>query len=98
MRISYSYYSIFGKVEVIYCDIAQPNQTDIAIDNCKFFLSKGGHLLLVVKSRSIDSTREPEEVFLDEAEKLRQADFKITQVIDLEPFAKDHALIHAVWL
>jgi fibrillarin-like pre-rRNA processing protein len=30
--------SVYGKVDVIYCDIAQPDQTEIAIANCeKFF-------------------------------------------------------------
>ncbi|MGQ9469783.1 MAG: fibrillarin-like rRNA/tRNA 2'-O-methyltransferase [Nitrososphaerales archaeon] len=91
-----NYHSIFGKVDLVYCDIAQPDQTDIAIANCKHFLKKNGHILLAVKSRSIDVTKKPSKVFKEEEEKLERAGFKVEQVIELEPFDKDHALIHAV--
>ncbi|MGB9659440.1 MAG: fibrillarin-like rRNA/tRNA 2'-O-methyltransferase [Nitrososphaerales archaeon] len=90
-----NYHSIFGQVDLVYCDIAQPDQTDIAIANCKHFLKKNGHLLLAVKSRSIDVTKKPSKVFKEEEEKLEKAGFKIEQVIELEPFDKDHVLIHA---
>ncbi|MEM3068345.1 MAG: fibrillarin-like rRNA/tRNA 2'-O-methyltransferase [Nitrososphaerales archaeon] len=91
-----NYHSIFGHVDLVYCDIAQPDQTDIAIANCKHFLKKNGHLLLAVKSRSIDVTKKPSKVFEEEEEKLKKAGFKIEQVIELEPFDKDHVLIHAM--
>lgn len=91
-----NYHSIFGYVDLVYCDIAQPDQTEIAIANCRHFLKKNGHLLLTVKSRSIDVTKKPSEVFKKEEEKLGKAGFKVEQVIELEPFDKDHAFIHAV--
>ncbi|MCP8307759.1 MAG: fibrillarin-like rRNA/tRNA 2'-O-methyltransferase [archaeon] len=90
------YHSIFGHVDLVYCDIAQPDQTDIAIANCKHFLKKNGHLLLAVKSRSIDVTKKPSKVFKEEEEKLEREGFKVEQVIELEPFDKDHVLIHAI--
>ena len=50
------YFSVFTKVDIVYVDIAQPEQTKIAIDNCKMYLKKGGFLFLVIKTRSIDVT------------------------------------------
>jgi len=38
------YFSVFKKVEVAYVDIAQPDQTDIAINNCKMYLKSNGYL------------------------------------------------------
>jgi fibrillarin-like pre-rRNA processing protein len=38
------YYSYYGSVNVVYSDIAQPDQTDIAINNCKCYLKLGGDL------------------------------------------------------
>ena len=52
-------------------------------------------LMLVVKSRSIDVVREPEEIFREERKKLEEAGFEVTQVVGLEPFEKDHAMILA---
>lgn len=89
------YYSIHGDVDVVYCDIAQPDQTEIAVLNSKHFLKGGGHLLLIVKSRSIDVTKKPSKVFREEEEKLKSSGFTIDEVMDLEPFDKDHILIHA---
>ncbi|OHE53478.1 MAG: fibrillin [Thaumarchaeota archaeon RBG_16_49_8] len=91
------YRSVFSKVDVIYCDIAQPDQTEIALLNCRRYLSGGGSLLLIVKARSIDALKDPDRVFKEEGEKIEAAGFKIKQLIRLDPFDKDHALISAVW-
>ncbi|HEV2389901.1 MAG TPA: fibrillarin-like rRNA/tRNA 2'-O-methyltransferase, partial [Nitrososphaerales archaeon] len=85
----------FGKMDVVYCDIAQRDQTEIAIANAKAHLKVGGRLLLVVKARSIDQLKEPKLVFKEEAQKLRDAGFLVELVIDLRPFDKDHAMISA---
>jgi fibrillarin-like pre-rRNA processing protein len=92
-----SYYSIFGMVQSVYCDIAQPDQTDIAIENCRVYLEKEGVLLLVVKSRSIDVVKDPRVVIKEEAMKLESNGFSIQQIIDLEPFDKDHGMIYAMY-
>ncbi|TMQ01185.1 MAG: fibrillarin-like rRNA/tRNA 2'-O-methyltransferase [Thaumarchaeota archaeon] len=88
-------YSTIGRVDLVYCDIAQQDQTEIAIQNCRFHLRTGGSLMLVVKSRSIDVVREPEEIFREERKKLEEAGFEVIQVVGLEPFEKDHAMILA---
>ncbi|HKT22139.1 MAG TPA: fibrillarin-like rRNA/tRNA 2'-O-methyltransferase, partial [Nitrososphaerales archaeon] len=79
----------------VYCDIAQPDQTEIALANCARLLKKGGTLLLVVKARSIDVLKDPGRVFLEEKAKLDGAGFKVRGVYELSPFEKDHALIYA---
>ena len=82
-------------MDVVYCDIAQPDQTEIALVNCEKLLKKGGTLLLVVKARSIDVLKDPKHVFVEEKAKLEKAGFKVHDVIELSPFEKDHALIFA---
>ena len=92
-----SYFSVFGTVDVLYCDIAQPDQTEIAIANCFVYLKPNGALLLVVKTRSINVLLNPKTVIAQEAKKLENSKFSIKQIIDLEPFDKDHALIRAIY-
>ena len=92
-----SYFSVFGNVDLVYCDIAQPDQTEIAIKNCNAFLKNKGIMLIVIKTRSIDVTMSPQSVVAMESEKLRQNSFNINQTINLDPFDKDHALIHATY-
>ena len=92
-----AYFSVFGKVDVVYCDIAQPDQTDIAIANCTAYLKKGGVMLLVVKTRSIDVTMDPKAVVVQEAQRLERNGFAIDQIINLEPFDKDHGMISCTY-
>ena len=88
------YFSVFGKVDVVYVDIAQPDQTKIAIDNCEMYLKKGGYFYLVIKTRSIDVTKSPKKIIEDEIKKLK-TNFEVLQTIDLHPFDKDHAMVIA---
>jgi len=75
-----------------FLDIAQPDQTQIAIDNCNMFLKKGGFFFLVIKTRSIDVTKDPRKIVDEEINKLRDK-FEILQTIDLHPYDKDHAMV-----
>ena len=88
------YFSVFGKVDVVYVDIAQPDQTEIAIKNCELFLKKGGYFFLVIKTRSIDVTKAPKRIVEEEIEKLREK-FEVLESIDLHPYDKDHAMVIA---
>jgi len=83
------------QVDVVYCDIAQPDQTEIALANCSSMLKRGGSLLLAVKARSIDVLKDPRRVYAEEADKLSSAGFRVNTVIELSPFEKDHALVYA---
>ena len=91
------YFSVFKKVDVAYVDIAQPDQTDIAINNCKMYLKSNGYLFLVIKARSIDVTKDPNKVISNEIKKLESL-FEIKQIINLQPYDKDHAIVIAVFL
>jgi fibrillarin-like pre-rRNA processing protein len=54
-------------------------------------------MLLVVKTRSIDVTMDPKAVVLQEAKKLERAGFSVQQIINLEPFDRDHGMIYCVY-
>ena len=64
------FFSVYKKVDIVYVDIAQPDQTNIAIENCKLYLKSGGYLFLVIKTRSIDVVKDPKRVIKDEIKKL----------------------------
>ena len=91
------FFSVYKKVDAVYVDIAQPDQTDIAIENCKLYLKSGGFLFLIIKTRSIDVVKDPKEVIKDEIKKLGTL-FQIKQTIDLHPYDKDHAMVIATQL
>lgn len=91
------YRHILEVVNGLYADIAQPEQAVIVSDNADMFLAEGGYLLLAVKARSIDVTKEPSEIYRREINTLKERGFEIVDVVHLEPYDKDHAMIYAIY-
>ena len=67
-----SYQNMVPVVDVIYQDVAQRDQARIAIRNAELYLKKDGILVLMIKARSIDSTRDPRDVADMEVENLKE--------------------------
>jgi fibrillarin-like pre-rRNA processing protein len=88
-----SYAHIVEPVDLIFQDVAQPNQAQIAARNAANYLKRDGYLLLSIKARSIDTVANPKEVFKEEIKKLEQAfesKFEILNAKDLMPYHEDH--------
>jgi len=90
-------YAMFipGKVDCIYCDIAQPEQAKILADNADAFLKPAGWVMLAVKAQSIDVTKDPLAVYKQEAKVLKKRGFNVKEIVRLEPYDKAHAMIVA---
>jgi len=85
-------YEEIPDVDVVYQDVAQPDQDRILTMNCRKFLKKGGFAMLCVKSQSIDVSKDPKKVFA-EIEKSLSRDFEILEKFYLEPFDKEHEFL-----
>jgi fibrillarin-like pre-rRNA processing protein len=90
-----SYSSLVQPVDVVFADVAQPDQAKIIVDNARHFLRKGGHIMLSIKARSIDVKENPKNIYEDQIKVLEEAGFTIKETIDLHPFEKDHAMVIA---
>ena len=88
------YSAVYGKVDIVYADIAQPDQTQIVLENCQMYLKDGGVMFLVIKTRSIDVIKTPRQVINEEKEKISRS-MDVLELIDLMPYDKDHAMIVA---
>ncbi|GBE54236.1 MAG TPA: fibrillarin-like rRNA/tRNA 2'-O-methyltransferase [Euryarchaeota archaeon] len=89
------YLHLLEKVDIIYQDIAQPNQTEILIRNSEFLLRDNGYVMLTIKAASIDTLVDSEKIFVREIKKLRKAGFNVLQDIRLSPYEKEHAFVIA---
>lgn len=85
-----NYLPLIEKVDLLYSDVAQPNQTEIFMENMRMFLKEEGQGILMVKARSIDVTRNPRQIFREEASKLKEHGFQVVEKVDLNPYEKDH--------
>ncbi|MEM3366577.1 MAG: fibrillarin-like rRNA/tRNA 2'-O-methyltransferase [Candidatus Methanomethyliaceae archaeon] len=92
-RIPISYRAFVEMVDTIYCDVAQPEQAKILVDNAEVYLRKKGKIMIAIKARSVDVTKEPTEVFKKEIKIMEDRGIKVLDVKRLDPFDKDHAMV-----
>ena len=84
------YTDLVVPVDFLYQDVAQKNQVDIFLRNLQF-LKKGCLAFLVIKARSIDFSKKPEDVFSIVSEELKKH-VSVLQEINISSFQKDHCL------
>jgi fibrillarin-like pre-rRNA processing protein len=89
-RKPHNYLSLLQQVNLVYADVAQPNQTEIFMDNMRLFLKDDGYGIMMIKARSIDVTRKPKHVFRDAESLIIERGFRVVEKIDLEPYEMDH--------
>jgi fibrillarin-like pre-rRNA processing protein len=86
------YAPLVESVDLLYQDVAQPDQVAILIRNCAF-LRQGGHAILMLKTRSVDIRKSPEDVFRDTLTELGRAGLSVIESTWLSPYQKDHAAV-----
>jgi fibrillarin-like pre-rRNA processing protein len=83
------YRPLVEEVDLIYQDIASPWQTAILLPNMEF-LKEGGTAVLMLKPRSIDVARDPDELFLEAERELGQGGLEVSSKVRLSPYYPDH--------
>ena len=84
------YMNIVEKVDIVYCDVAQPTQSSLFMKNMNLFAKEDALGILMIKARSIDVVQKPKKIFKEEEKKLKEKGFKIIEKVKLEPYEKDH--------
>ncbi|XP_028327544.1 rRNA 2'-O-methyltransferase fibrillarin [Gouania willdenowi] len=96
-RHPHKYRMLVGMVDVIFADVAQPDQTRIVALNAHNFLKNGGHFVISIKANCIDSTAAPEAVFASEVKKMGVENMKPQEQLTLEPYERDHAVVVGIY-
>ncbi|KAL9074461.1 MAG: hypothetical protein Q9161_002249 [Pseudevernia consocians] len=87
------YRMLVSMVDVIFADVAQPDQARIVGLNAHLYLKVGGGVVVSVKANCIDSTAAPEAVFAREVQKMKEERIKPFEQLTLEPFERDHCIV-----
>lgn len=91
------YRMLVGSVDVIFADVAQPDQARIVTLNAHMFLKNGGWFVISIKANCVDSTAAPEAVYASEINKLKKEKCKPKEQITLEPYHRDHAIVSGIY-
>ncbi|KAL1771647.1 rRNA 2' [Sigmodon hispidus] len=84
-------------VDVIFADVAKPDQTQTVALNAHTFLRNGGHFVISIKANCIDSMASAEAVFASEMKKMQQENVKPQKQLTLEPYERDHTVVVGVY-
>lgn len=87
------YRMLVPMVDVVFADVAQPDQARIVGLNAQYFLKNGGNFVISIKASCIDSTAPPEAVFAREVKKLQEMQLRPKEQVTLEPYERDHAMV-----
>jgi len=85
--------SIFNEIDLIYQDVAQPNQAEITVLNSNYYLKKDGLIVLAIKSQSIDSVSKSEKIYKQEKNILENAGYDILESINIHKYAANHIIL-----
>lgn len=77
--------------DALFQDISQRNQADIFVRNSRF-LKLGGFGAIAIKTKSISQAKRKEDVLAEEKKALEK-EFEVLQVVNLEPYEKEHYLV-----
>jgi fibrillarin-like pre-rRNA processing protein len=83
---------ILEKVDVVYEDVADPDQIKILVKNSEKFLKQDGIAEIAIKSQSISSTKPPKEVYKECLQELEKH-FEILDKVELDPYEKFHLFV-----
>lgn len=84
-------------VDVIFADVAQPDQARILGINAALFVKNRGHFVISIKASCVDSTKPAEAVFAQEIEALKKEKFRPVERISLEPYERDHIVVSGIY-
>lgn len=87
------YRMLVPMVDVIFADVAQPDQARILGLNAAMFVKNRGHFVISIKASCVDSTKAPEIVYAQEIERLKEEKFRPVERISLEPYERDHIVV-----
>jgi len=84
-------------VDVIFADVAQPDQARIIAINAEHFLKNKGGFVFSIKANCVDSTAKPEDVFDDQIKILKSYKLYAKEKVSLEPFERGHAVVTGLY-
>ena len=93
-RAPETYAHVVEPVDVIVQDVATRGQAAVALANRRF-LREDGRLIMAIKARSEDVTRDPDAVFGDVLDSL-ETGYEVRERARLEPHHDDHLAVCAV--
>ena len=87
---------VVDKVDLVYEDVASPDQIPILVRNVEKYLKINGHAMIAIKSQSIDVVKPPKKVYQECLHELEKY-FEVLDKVELDPYEKFHLFSVMKW-
>ena len=91
------YRMLVPMVDVVFADVAQPDQARILGLNAAMFVKNRGSFVISIKASCVDSTAPSEQVYAQQIDALREQKFRPVEKINLEPYERDHIVVTGMY-
>lgn len=91
------YTHIVDAVDMLYADVAQPNQSELFVLNAEAFLKTAGTGFIAIKTRSISQVDRPGDVFNNEVEYMEKNGFETVRTVDISKIHRQHRVFLGIW-
>jgi fibrillarin-like pre-rRNA processing protein len=85
------YSDVVDVCDIMYQDVSARDQAEILLKNSRF-LKKNGYAYFAIKSQSIDVSKDPEEIYKGELDRL-EGTFSVIETMSLEPYDSLHLFV-----
>ncbi|MHA2170236.1 MAG: fibrillarin-like rRNA/tRNA 2'-O-methyltransferase [Candidatus Kariarchaeaceae archaeon] len=84
-------------VDVLYADVAQPNQSELFLANAKMYLKSNGMGFIAIKTRSISQKDTSKKIFQGQIKQLENGGFITIKTVDISKFHREHRAYLGRW-
>ena len=91
------YRMLVPMVDVVFADVAQPDQARSLGLNAAMFVKNRGSFVISIKASCVDSTAPSEQVYAQQIDALREQKFRPVEKINLEPYERDHIVVTGMY-
>ncbi|MHA2502736.1 MAG: fibrillarin-like rRNA/tRNA 2'-O-methyltransferase, partial [Candidatus Kariarchaeaceae archaeon] len=96
-RYPQQYSHLVDQVDIVYCDVAQPTQSQLFLDNASAFLRNQGQGYIAIKTKSISQTEHPKQIFATQTKMLEAGGFKTIKTTSIGKIHRDHYVYLGTW-
>jgi len=96
-RYPQQYSHLVDAVDCLYCDVAQPTQSQLFLKNANAFLRSGGQGYIAIKTKSISQKEKPKAIFDNEVKQLESGGFHTIKTTSIGKIHRDHYVYLGNW-
>ena len=96
-RFPETYSNLVDGVDLLYCDVAQPSQSELFVKNAEYYLKDTGQAYIAIKTKSISQRMDPKKIFEQQVKYMEKAGLQTVKTANISKIHRDHFVFLGKW-